>query len=604
MTLAPLDWAVLAFYFVVSLAIGLFFTRRASRSTAEFFISGRNLPWWLAGTSMVATSFAVDTPLVVTAWVRTGGIQENWIWWCLAIGGMLAVFVFAKLWRRSEVMTVVEFTELRYAGRSASALRGFRAVYLTLYANSLTMGWLSLAMLKVLGEVFFVGKEWALVIAVLVTLLYAALAGLWGMVVTDLFQFTWAMVGAVILAVFSVNAVGGMDSLLATLQQGGELARAGAGSPPAAAGAGAAASAGVPPDVLSFLPPSSWTGDFWSSPLAAFLVLVTFQWWSNKNSDGGPVVVQRIAASRDERDALLATLWFQVANYALRPWPWVLTALASLILYPDLADPEIAYPRMMVDLLPAGLRGVMLASLVAAFMSSFVTFINLSAAYLVNDLYRRFFVRDASEKHYVAASRIASVIAVLLGGTVGYFATSISGLFKLLLELGAGIGLVYIARWFWWRVNAWSEIAAMVASSAFTFVLRGSAFWGGPEFSFPQVVLFNALGSFVVWVVATLLTPPTPMPHLAKFYNKVRPPGWWGPVRAYLGETRRPAQGFGRAVLLWVVSTIFVYSALFGFGKLLLQSYLTGVVLILVALVTGAFLWRNLTREQVARILS
>jgi Na+/proline symporter len=593
MTLAPLDWAVLALYFALSLAIGLYYTRRASSSTAEFFVSGRNLPWWLAGTSMVATSFSVDTPLVVTGWVRTGGIQQNWIWWCFAIGGMLAVFFFAKLWRRSEVMTIVELTELRYAGRSASFLRGFRAVYLTLYANGLAMGWISLAMLKVFGEVFSVGKEWALVLSVAVTLLYAALAGLWGVVVTDLFQFTWAMAGAILLAFFAVAEVGGIERLVATL--GG----AGAGASGVAAHA-----ADLPPNVLSFLPDFTPTTDFWSSPAAAFLVLVSVQWWANKTADGGAVVVQRMAASRDEREALLATLWFQVANYALRPWPWILTALASLILHPHLEDPELAYPRLMVELLPAGLLGMMLASLVAAFMSSIVTHINLSAAFLVNDLYRRFLVRDRSERHYVQAGRVASVLAVLLGGAIAYFANSISDLFKLLLELGAGIGLVYIVRWFWWRVNAWSEIAAMASSSALTFLLRGSPLWGGPSFTFPQVVLLNVLGSLVVWLTVTFLTPPTPLPHLAKFYRKVRPPGWWGPVRAELGEAAGPASGFGRGLLLWMVSTAFVYSAVFGVGKLLLRSFVPGLLLLAVAVVTGAFLWRNLSRERVAKLLA
>jgi SSS family solute:Na+ symporter len=598
MALAPLDWAILALYFAISLGIGLYYTRRASGSTAEFFVSGRNLPWWLAGTSMVATSFSVDTPLVVTGWVRTGGIQQNWIWWCFAIGGMLAVFFFAKLWRRSEVMTDVEFTELRYAGPSASFLRGFRAIYMTLYANGLAMGWTSLAMLKVFGEVFSVGKEWALLFTVLVTLLYAMLAGLWGVVVTDLFQFAWAMGGAVILAVFAVNAVGGMDALLAGLG-GGSGAGGGAGAAGGAAGTPQEATAGV----LSFLPDFSAGGEFWSGPLAFFLVLVTFQWWSNKNADGGAVVVQRMAASRDERESLLGTLWFQFANYALRPWPWILAALASLLLYPELADPEIAYPRMMVELLPAGLLGLMLASLVAAYMSTIVSHINLSAAYLVNDFYRRFLARGRTERHYVLASRIATVFAVLLGLSIGYFATSISALFHFLLEFGAGIGLVYIARWFWWRVNAWSEIAAMLASAVLTFSLRGSPLLGGPTFSFAQVVLINVLASVAIWVGVTLLTAPTPMPRLVEFYRKVRPPGWWGPVRAELGEDAGAAREFGRALVMWIVSTVFVYAALFGTGKLLLQSYVAGTLLALLAVATGAYLWANLTREKVARLL-
>ncbi|MFN2431331.1 MAG: sodium:solute symporter family protein [Gemmatimonadota bacterium] len=592
MALAPLDWAILALYFAISLGIGLFYTRRASGSTAEFFVSGRTLPWWLAGTSMVATSFSVDTPLVVTGWVRTGGIQQNWIWWCFGVGGMLSVFFFAKLWRRTEVLTDVEFTELRYAGRSASVLRGFRAVYMTLYANGLTMGWTSLAMLKVFGEVFDVGKEWALALSILVTLLYAMLAGLWGVVVTDLFQFAWATVGAVVLAVYAVNAVGGLEALLEQLAGGGVTAAVPAPSP---------APAG---NVLSFLPEFQAGAEFWASPLAVFLVLVTVQWWSTKNADGGAVVVQRMAASRDEREALLATLWFQVANYAIRPWPWILAALASIVLYPELADPELAYPRLMVDLLPAGLLGLMLASLVAAFMSTIVSYINLSAAYLVNDVYRRFLVREASERHYVGASRAASVLAVLIGGGIGYFATSISGLFQFLLEFGAGIGAVYIARWFWWRVNAWSEIAAMTASSVLTVALRGSPLLGGPAFTFPQVVLLNVAGSLLIWVVVTLLTRPAPMSHLVTFYAKVRPPGWWGPVREQLGERARPGGGFGGALALWAIATTFVYAALFGTGKLLLGAYGTGALLMLVAAVTGALLWTNLSRDRVARLLA
>lgn len=611
MMLAPLDWAVLALYFALSLGIGLYYTRRASRSTIEFFVSGRNLPWWLAGTSMVATSFSVDTPLLVTGWVRTGGIQQNWMWWCFVMQGMLAVFFFAKLWRRSEVMTDVEFTELRYAGRSASVLRGFRAIYLTFYANGLTMGWTSLAMLIVFAEVFSVGKELALALSVLITLLYAVLAGLWGVVVTDLFQFVWAMVGAVVLACFAVDAVGGLDAMVTALGAGEAGVSAGAPAMDAAAAAAAggaatvgSAGAGAPSRLLAFLPEFSGAGEFWTTPLALFLVMVTVQWWSSKNADGGSVVIQRIVASKDEREALLGTLWFQVANYALRPWPWILTALASLILYPELENAEVAYPRLMVDLLPAGLLGVMLASLIAAFMSTIVSYINLSAAYLVNDFYRRFVVRRASERHYVLASRVASVCAVLLGGAIGYFATSISGLFQLLLEFGAGIGLVYIARWFWWRVNAWSEIAAMLTSSLLTVLLRYSTWWGGPPFTFPQIVLLNVLGSLSVWISVTLLTKPTPMAKLVEFYRKVRPPGWWGPVRKQLGEEAGPAGGYGRALLLWLVATVFVYSALFGMGKLLLLSFVPGIVLLAIAAATGLYLWSNLTREKVARLLA
>lgn len=587
-----LDWAVLAAYFALSLGVGLWFVRRASSSTAEFFVSGRDLPWWLAGTSMVATSFSVDTPLLITGFVRTQGIQGNWLWWCFAIGGVFSAFVFAQLWRRTEVMTDVELTQLRYSGRPAAALRGFRAVYMTLYANCLTMAWVILGMVKVFGTVFDVGTLEATLFATGVTLLYSMLSGLWGVVVTDLVQIVLAMLGAIILAVFAVDAVGGVASMLEGL-------RATTGS-----------------DVLGFLPrleggagtgTGSWWGDLlaWSAtPVATFLVLITLQWWANKNADGGAVVIQRMAASRDERESVLGTLWFQVANYALRPWPWILVALASLILYPTMDDPELAYPRAMVDLLPIGLLGLMLAAFLAAFMSTLTSYINLSAAYLVNDLYRPFLVRDRDDRHYVLAGRVASLLALAIGVAISFYATSISGLFLLLLTLGAGIGLVYVARWFWWRVNAWSEISAMVASSVIGAALQLSPDWGGPTFPFAAKVFLNILGSTIVWITVTYATPATSMERLVEFYRRVRPPGWWGPVREAIGQPPRAnTAGLRRGLWLWALGTAFIYTAMFGAGKLLLLEWGWGLLFTVVAVVTGWTLLRQLTRERVAKLL-
>jgi solute:Na+ symporter, SSS family len=539
---------------------------------------------------MVATSFSVDTPLLVTGIVRTQGIQGNWIWWCFAIGGVLAAFFFAQLWRRTEVMTDVELAQLRYAGRPAAVLRGFRAGYMTLYANCLTMAWVCLAMVKVFGAVFDVGPLEATVFAAAITLAYSMLSGLWGVVVTDLVQFVLAMVGAVLLAVFAVEAAGGLEAMLAGIRDGGQA------------------------DALRFLPAlgAATPAGVWEHPLlawsatalATFLVFIVFQWWANKNADGGAVVIQRMAASKDEREAVLGTLWFQVANYALRPWPWVLVALASLLLYPAAVDHELVYAQAMVDLLPAGLLGLMLASLVAAFMSTLTSYINLSAAYLVNDLYRPFLVRGRSERHYVAVGRVASLAALLIGVTIGYYADTIFGLFSLLLTLGAGIGLVYIARWFWWRVNAWSEIAAMIASSVIGALLELSPRWGGPEFPFAAKVVINVLGSTVLWIAVTYLTSPTPMEKLTEFYRRARPPGWWGPVREALGETRSPGkerlrQGLG----LWLLGVVFIYTALFGLGKLLLLEWSWGIVFTVLAIGSGCALARSLTREQVARLL-
>ncbi|CAN5786293.1 Na+:solute symporter [soil metagenome] len=587
-----LDWAVLAAYFAFSLGVGLWFVRRAGSSTAEFFVSGRDLPWWLAGTSMVATSFSVDTPLLSTGCVRTQGIQGNWLWWCFAIGGVFSAFVFAQLWRRTEVMTDVELTQLRYSGRPAAALRGFRAVYMTLYANCLTMAWVILAMVKVFGTVFDIGTLEATLFATVITLAYSMLSGLWGVVVTDLVQFALAMLGAIVLAVFAVDAVGGIGAMVEGLRATGGA------------------------NVLGFLPrlegggaaeTGSWAGDLlaWSAtPVAAFLVLITLQWWANKNADGGAVVIQRMAASRDERESVLGTLWFQVANYALRPWPWILVALASLILYPTMEDPELAYPRAMVDLLPVGLLGLMLAAFLAAFMSTLTSFINLSAAYLVNDLYRPFLVRGRADRHYVQAGRVASLIALTIGVVISFYATSISGLFLLLLTLGAGIGLVYVARWFWWRVNAWSEIAAMVASSVIGAGLQLSPEWGGPAFPFAAKVFLNLIGSTVIWIAATYATPPTEMGRLVEFYRRVRPPGWWGPVREAVGELPNArTAGLRRGLWLWALGTVFIYAAMFGTGKLLLLEWEWGLAFAAVAVVTGWSLVRQLTRERVARLL-
>ncbi|HEY7471491.1 MAG TPA: sodium:solute symporter family protein [Gemmatimonadota bacterium] len=588
-----LDWVMLASYFVLSLTVGLWFMRRAGSSTAEFFVSGRDLPWWLAGTSMVATSFSVDTPLLITGFVRTQGIQGNWIWWCFALGGVFSAFVFAQLWRRTEVMTDVELTQLRYSGRAAAGLRGFRAVYMTLYANCLTMGWVILGMVKVFETAFDVGTLEATLFAAGVTLLYSMLSGLWGVVVTDLVQFALAMLGAIILAVFAVNAVGGMTAMIEGVRTA------------------------VGPETLAFLPrfggggaassTGTWWGDLlaWSAtPAAIFLVLITLQWWANKNADGGAVVIQRMAASRDERESVLGTLWFQVANYALRPWPWILVALASLILYPTMDDPELAYPRAMVDLLPAGLLGLMLAAFLAAFMSTLTSYINLSAAYLVNDLYRPFLATGKSERHYVLAGRVASLLALAIGVAISFYASSISGLFLLLLTLGAGIGLVYVARWFWWRVNAWSEISAMVASSLIGAALQLSPEWGGPTFPFAAKVFLNILGSTAAWVAVTFATPPTSMDHLAEFYRRVRPPGWWRPVReATGGPARADTSGLRQGLALWVLGTAFVYTAMFGLGKLVLLEWGWGILFTAAAVLTGWALLRRLTRAKVARML-
>ncbi|HUW58796.1 MAG TPA: sodium:solute symporter family protein, partial [Planctomycetota bacterium] len=492
MSIALVDWVIIVGYLVFALLVGLVFTRRAGKSTREFFISGRNLPWWIAGTSMVATSFASDTPLVITGWVRKGGIAENWIWWSWAAGGMFSVFLLSRLWRRAEVVTDVELTELRYSGRPGAALRGFRAAYLAIPINSIIMAWVIVAMAKFMNVLFLDPSAGAtvmtpyvkaVIICITIATVYSVLSGFWGVVVTDFVQFIIAMGGSIALAVLAVRHVGGLDALREH--------------------AAAASSLGTrllrffpePPDGAALM---SW--EFWQTPFFAFLVYISVQWWANKNADGGGIIIQRMVSSKNERHALLATLWFNVAHYALRPWPWILVALVSVAVLPNLADGEAAYPEMVKALAPAGLLGLIIASFLAAFMSTIDSTLNLSSSYVVNDFYRRFVRKDASERHYVGVSRVASVYFMILASCIAVMFDSISGLFKFLLAFSSGVGLVYIGRWFWWRINAWSEISAMVASSAIASCLY---LWGREGLTYPHILLMTVAGSTLVWMLVT-----------------------------------------------------------------------------------------------------
>ncbi len=563
--LTPLDWAVIVAYLVFALAVGVVFTRRAGKSVNEFFISGRTLPWWLAGTSMVATSFASDTPLVITGWVRTKGIHFNWLWWSFAIGGMFSVFLLARLWRRAETVTDVELTELRYGGRSAAVLRGFRAVYMALPVNCITMAWVTVAMVKLMDVLLGIPPLWSIGACIVLTTVYAALSGFWGVVVTDLVQFVLAMVGSIGLCVFAVRGAGGLAALKAEAVSRSDLGR----------------------EIVSFypMPPpgaSPLSGEFWSGPVFAFGVFMLVQWWANKNADGGGVVVQRMLAARDERQSLLATLWFNVANYALRPWPWILVALASVVLVPEPSqgDAERAYPDMMLAYVPPGLLGVMVASFLGAFMSTIDTHLNLSSAYLVNDVYRRFVRPEATERHYVRVSRLASVAVMLVASGIALASGSISAMFQFLLAFTSGIGLVYILRWFWWRVNAYSEIAAMaasggIASAFYVFRLAGPEVFGpAAELSGQAILVLTVLVSTALWVAVTYLTPPVSMEKLVAFYRKVRPYGVWGPVARAAGV--EPPRDFGRLVLAWIAGTVMVLGATLGIGKLLLLEWVSG----------------------------
>ena len=594
MTLTALDWLAIAAYFAANVAIGLWYRRRATASTEDYFVSGRNVSWWLAGTSMVATTFAADTPLAVTGLVASYGIAGNWLWWSMLMSGMLTVFLYARLWRRAGVMTDVELAEIRYRGRPAAFLRGFRALYLGLPINCIVMGWVNLAMVKILAMVFGLGKAEALVVVLgimAITAFVSTLSGLWGVLVMDLFQFVLKMGMVIVLAVCAVRAVGGMDALVAKLH---------------ALDAARAASSGGGGSILSFTPDlsSAWM------PLLTFFVYVAVNWWATwypgAEPGGGGYVAQRIFCAKDERHSLLATLWFNVAHYAVRPWPWILTALASLVLYPGLADKESGFVRTIVDpaVFPPALRGVMIAAFAAAYMSSVGTQLNWGASYLVNDFYRRFLVRGRGERHYVIASQLATLLVMAISCVVTWYMDSIAGAWQLLIAIGAGTGGVLILRWFWWRINAWSEVAAMAASFVASVFLQAGLGWRSSDpREFAWLVLVTVAFSTAVWLAATWLTPPEPEDALLAFYRRVRPSAaLWGPI-ARLATDVVPARDALRNLGDWAAGCVLVYAALFGVGKLIFGETALGLGLLAVAAAAGVFVYRDLSRRGWAAVI-
>ena len=571
-SLLAIDWIVIGGYLAFSLGVGIVLARRAGRSTDDYFISGRHLPWWLAGTSMVATSFAADTPLYVTGLVRKGGIQENWFWWTFAIGGMFSVFLLSRMWRRARVVTDVELTELRYSGPSAAALRGFRAAYMAIPINCITMAWVILAMKKLLGVILGIDPLLSVAICVAIAAAYAVLSGFWGVVVTDLVQFVIAMAGSILLCVLSVRSVGGLRGLSAHFA--GDLRD----------------------NFLCFFPSvpegaGLFNSGFWSGPLFAFVVFISVQWWANKNADGGGAIIQRMSATKNEKHSLLATLWFNVANYALRPWPWILVALVSIIVLPAGTDGEEAYPMMITRFIPPGLMGLMIASFLGAFMSTIDTHLNLSSSYAVNDFYKRFVRRDASESYYVLVSRCASIWFVLMSAAIALNAKSIGGMFKFLVAFSSGVGLVYILRWFWWRVNAWSEISAMIASSVIASTLHIlNARAGGPDIPYPVLLLATVGGSTLVWLLVTFATPPVSRERLMEFYRRVRPSGFWGPIPGLCGLA--PTKGVRGNIAAWLAGAVMVLAATLAPGKLLLGELAQGLGYLAVTVVCGVVVWK------------
>jgi len=551
MILSVIDWLIICAYFVITLAVGIWASKQAGKDTKSFFLAGRNMPWWLLGISMVATTFSTDTPNLVTDLVRRNGVSGNWTWWAFLLTGMLTVFVYSKLWRRSGVLTDIEFYELRYSGQAAAFLRGFRALYLGLVFNILVMGAVSLAAVK-FGEIVLGWPGWmTLTIAGSITLAYSALGGLTAVIITDFVQFILAMIGSIwgMFYILGLPEIGGLSNLITH---------------------------GNVSDKLALFPDFS-NPDVW---IPILLVPLAVQWWASyypgAEPGGGGYIAQRMFSAKDESNAVGATFLFNVAHYALRPWPWILIALSSLIIFPELADIQKAFPNLpadklghdvaypaMLTLLPSGILGLVAASLIAAFMSTISTQLNLGASYLVNDFYHRFIMPDASEKQLVTSGRVFTVVSIILGGGLGLLLTSAGQAFTLLLMIGAGTGMIYILRWFWWRINAYTEIVAMVSSLIiafyFNFVNVGLDSW--------QKIVISAVLTTCVWILATYFTPPDDDETLRNFVKKVNPggPGW----TKYSDGVSAEPWPVPKGILCMIFGCVAVYGFLLGVGQLI-----------------------------------
>ncbi len=597
-----LDWIFVVGYLVFSFGIALYFYQRAGKDTSEFFLSGRAMPWWLAGTSMVATTFAVDTPLLVTEMVAQNGIAGNWIWWNMAFGGMLTVFFFARLWRRSGVLTDVEFVELRYSGRVAAWLRGIKAIFFGLFVNVLIIGWVSLAMetvieylfpdLTLFGQstfsMFGIEVSAALVVVgglILLVSVYALLSGLWGVMVTDLFQFFIAMGGTITLAflVLDMPEVGGIEGLHEQL----------------------------PDETFNLLPTIGGAANgaaAFSLSVLAFAAYAGVQWWASwypgNEPGGGGYIAQRMMSAKDEPNALFSMLWFNIAHFCLRPWPWIIVALAALALYPDLDNSRAGFVLVMKDVLPPGLLGLLFAAFLAAFMSTVSTQLNWGVSYLVNDFWARFIRPDADEDHYVLVSRILTFALALVSLLVTLRLETIRQAWGLMLSASAGLGTVLILRWYWWRVNAWSELVATVSPVVLLFTALVFNAFGievpGLQAEFPLNLYAVTAFTTVVWVTATFLTRPTSTETLDAFYRKIHPGGpGWNPVAKRHPDVT-PDLGLGRLALDWAVGVVLVYSTLFATGYLILGWTTWGLAVSAVAVASAVFLWRDLQREEVS----
>src|SRR5215212_4197699 len=586
MQLHTIDWIIAFFAVAICFVPALFFGKRSGKNTAEFFASGRSVPWWLAGLSMVATTFSSDTPNLVTNFVRTQGVAGNWQWWAFVLTGVATVFFYARLWRRSGVLTDLEFYEIRYSGTAAGAVRGFRAVYLGLFFNCLIMATVNLAACKIAAILFGLERWQTLLFVGLLNVAFAAHSGLWGVLVIDMVQFFIKMTAVVAAAYFAVRLpqVGGLSGLVTKLS--------------ATQGPG-----GI--NYLNVLPDFS---NHWDIALAVFIMPIAVQWWSvwypGAEPGGGSYIAQRMLASKSERDSLGAVLFFQLAHYVLRPWPWILVGLCSIIVYPQLADIQRAFPDLdpallghdiaypaMLKFLPVGFVGLMVGGLVAANSSTILTHLNWGASYLVHDFYRRFVTKDGTERHYVAAGRYATLLLFFFSSALVFVLDSAKDAFDVILQIGAGTGLLYLVRWFWWRVNAWCEVVAMMSSFLVSLVLLVLA-KNGVHFSTHVALMLTIAVTTVCWVITAYVAPQTDRDVLVAFYLKTRPAGpGWAPIRrdprVSASHETGAVENIPMAILGWVSGCTLVWSALFTIGNFLYGRTGAGTLLLVVSVVSG-----------------
>lgn len=567
-----LDWLVVTVYLVLTLAIGLWLSRRASRSLEDFFVGGRTIPWWLAGASMAAITFNVDTPLYVSGLVIGRGIAGNWEWWSFAVAHVGMIYLFARLWRRAEILTDVQLIELRYGGRPAALLRGTRAFLFALPINAIGIAYGMLAMRKVIDALGVWGdtgpaspeqRIWTIIAIAVLVLVYAAFSGLWGVVATDFFQLVLALVGAIVVLVYALNEVGGLAVL-----------------PERLAAVGKTQNTDFFPSLGSAL-----------LPIPTFFAYVAIQWWAFRNADGGGVFVQRLVSVPSERDAEKAAWCFNVLNYVVRCWPWIITALVAMIVLPGLEDPETAYPILMRRYLPAGLLGLVFASLLAAFMSTVSAQVNWGASYLVNDIYRRFMAPDASQRHLVWAGRAASVLITIVASYVAFHISSIREVFRFLVVLGTGTGMVLVLRWFWWRVNAWAEIAALLGGVIMALVLYRVPAFRALDYGVKETA--TALAVTALWIGVMFLTPAESDATLDRFYERARPGGAWGRVRERTGLG--PRQRLGDDLRRTVAGVAALLGANVAIGAALLQRWQLFAIASVIGAAGSAFLLRKRT---------